>query len=325
MSQNKRYNLPIPFGWYAVSPSGELENGAVKALHYFDRELVLFRTESGEAKVLDAFCPHLGAHLGHGGSVVGESIACPFHGWQFSGEGMCEHIPYAEKKPAKVVDQACIRHYPTREDNHAIWVWYHPQDKAPQWPLEHIPEMFDLEYWSETHFREWVVNCHIQDTNENGVDKAHFAYVHTSPFVPSADVKVDGHRRVSEVQGQSQAFDETGTPIKDQFMAHSFISKSWGPGFTWQRFQGATDTMMMGTITPISQEQVHMRFFFRYPKPETDMAALFTQGYMDEMCRQVEQDIQIWNYKCYQPNPILCDGDGPIHQYRKWFSQFYVE
>ena len=28
MSQNKRYNLPIPFGWYAVSPSGELENGA---------------------------------------------------------------------------------------------------------------------------------------------------------------------------------------------------------------------------------------------------------------------------------------------------------
>jgi hypothetical protein len=22
---------------------------------------------------------------------------------------------------------------------------------------------------------------------------------------------------------------------------------------------------------------------------------------------------------------VLCDGDGPIHQYRKWFSQFYAE
>ena len=28
------------------------------------QELVLFRTRSGEARVLDAFCPHLGAHLG---------------------------------------------------------------------------------------------------------------------------------------------------------------------------------------------------------------------------------------------------------------------
>ena len=45
---------------------------------------------------------------------------------------------------------------------------------------------------------------------------------------------------------------------------------------------------------------------------------------MDNVCEQVEQDMLIWNKKIYEPNPILCDGDGPIAQYRKWFSQFYA-
>ena len=35
-------------------------------------------------------------------------------------------------------------------------------------------------------------------------------------------------------------------------------------------------------------------------------------------------DFIIWNNKRYRPNPLLCDGDGPILPFRKWFSQFYV-
>ena len=90
-----RYDKPIPFGWYALAPSSELAVGDVKPLHYFGRELVLFRTESGQPAVLNAFCPHLGAHLGHGGHVEGESISCPFHAWKFDGDGFCTDLPYA--------------------------------------------------------------------------------------------------------------------------------------------------------------------------------------------------------------------------------------
>ena len=94
---NKRYEQPIPLGWYALEYSEQLAVGEVKALHYLGRELVLFRTESGQARVVDAFCPHLGAHLGHGGIVVGENIACPFHGWEFDGTGKCTEVPYHKK------------------------------------------------------------------------------------------------------------------------------------------------------------------------------------------------------------------------------------
>ena len=44
-----------------------------------------------------------------------------------------------------------------------------------------------------------------------------------------------------------------------------------------------------------------------------------------EIARQVEQDIPIWEHKICRPTPILCDGDGPIAKYRRWFSQFYAE
>jgi 3-ketosteroid 9alpha-monooxygenase subunit A len=190
---SQRYDLPIPFGWFVVALSNELSVAEVKPLHYFDRDLVLFRTESGQAKVLDAICPHLGAHLGHGGTVKGESIACPFHGWEFNGEGYCTDVPYAENMPPKIVDKECIRHYEVKEDNQAIWMWYHPNDEAPHWALDSVSEMNDPDFWTQSHSKDWIVNCHIQDTNENAVDKAHFAYVHTSEFVPEGDVEIDGH------------------------------------------------------------------------------------------------------------------------------------
>ena len=55
--------LSFPEGWFRIGYSEELAVGQVVPLRYFGRALVLFRTESGIAQVLDAHCAHLGAHL----------------------------------------------------------------------------------------------------------------------------------------------------------------------------------------------------------------------------------------------------------------------
>ena len=82
-----RYPMPpFPRGWYAVCDSDELAADEVKPLHYLGRELVAVRDANGDARVFDAYCPHLGAHLGHGGRVENGTLHCPFHGWQFSAE-----------------------------------------------------------------------------------------------------------------------------------------------------------------------------------------------------------------------------------------------
>ncbi|SVA26998.1 uncharacterized protein METZ01_LOCUS79852, partial [marine metagenome] len=54
-----RFPMPIPYGWYFVSYSEDLVPGESKPLHYFDTELVLFRTEKGEPVLMEAYCPHM--------------------------------------------------------------------------------------------------------------------------------------------------------------------------------------------------------------------------------------------------------------------------
>ena len=80
--QNKtmtsRYPFPAsPNGWFSVAAGADLAPGDVLPLAYLGQDLVLFRGEDGVPRVFDAHCPHLGAHLGVGGRVCGDGIACP--------------------------------------------------------------------------------------------------------------------------------------------------------------------------------------------------------------------------------------------------------
>ncbi len=82
--------------WYPVMPSDDLKPDQLKPLYILERNLIAYRTRSGKCHILDAFCPHMGAHLGVDGSVVGEDIRCPFHSWTFNGEGTCTSVPGLE-------------------------------------------------------------------------------------------------------------------------------------------------------------------------------------------------------------------------------------
>lgn len=84
---------PFPSGWYVVARSSDLGTKEVQSLTCFGRALVLFRSADGVAHLLDAYCPHLGTHLGHGGVIVGDTVRCPFHGWRFDASGACVAIP----------------------------------------------------------------------------------------------------------------------------------------------------------------------------------------------------------------------------------------
>ena len=43
-----------PTGWFQVAWSGEIGIGQVHRMHYFDRELVAWRAQSGRRTVMDA-------------------------------------------------------------------------------------------------------------------------------------------------------------------------------------------------------------------------------------------------------------------------------
>jgi 3-ketosteroid 9alpha-monooxygenase subunit A len=57
--------------------TGFVKAGEVKPLRYFSKDLAMWRGEDGKVRMMDAWCKHLGAHMGHGGKVHGNLAGMP--------------------------------------------------------------------------------------------------------------------------------------------------------------------------------------------------------------------------------------------------------
>ncbi|CAA0120988.1 3-ketosteroid-9-alpha-monooxygenase, oxygenase component [BD1-7 clade bacterium] len=326
---SSRYPMPMPYGWFHVSYSDELQSGQAKPIHYFGKEMVLFRTESGEVSCLDAYCPHMGAHLGHGihefmgkgGEVSGEDIVCPFHGWKFNTEGFCTDVPYAKNIPPKVKDNQCIPKYHVCERNQSIFVWYHPDSSVePLWDVESIEEaQFDNEEWGEIENHCKKIRTHIQDIAENGADPAHFMYVHGTAHIPDVqDAEFGKYSRRVELTSKMN----TPRGLVDGKIAFC----NFGAGQTVTYFSGICDTVLLGLITPIDQEYVEVNFGFIQKKVDGKVPTGGVNAAIKaDILKQLDEDTPIWENKIYRPLPILCDGDGPIAKFRRWYATYYAD
>jgi nitrite reductase/ring-hydroxylating ferredoxin subunit len=293
-----RFPFPIPNGWFVVATSDELAPGQVRALHYFDRDLVLHRTENGEARLNDAYCPHLGAHLAVGGKVEGERLRCPFHGWAFDGStGSCTEIPYGpgERIPAK----ARLRPYPTIERGGAIWAWYHRTEGEPFFELPVVAEMEDPD-WTKPLLREFTIATSCQEMAENNHDFAHFQYVHGTESIPEGVEVIEGTYKSVKSPGLER--------------------ETFGLGLGVVRVP--TMLAFVSSVTPIDEDNVHVRWFFTVPVASGDEAAGF---FADQFTAGVTQDIPIWENKIYRPLPVLTKSEAGIVAHRNWSKQFYTD
>ena len=205
-----------------------------------------------------------------------------------------------------------------------IWAWYHPRRIEPTFELDDIPEFSDPD-WTELETYEWEIESHIQETGENAVDIAHFPYVHSTRNMPKARIELDGCRRLTEMVTVAPAIGEDGTIDMSKTEDSYLISRNWGPGMSSQTFDRAFKTVMLGTMTPVTDNLLILRFAFTKPKNLSEQFKVLTDGLIAEIVRQVGHDMVIWQNKLYRDDPILCDGDGPVAKYRQWFRQFYDE
>jgi nitrite reductase/ring-hydroxylating ferredoxin subunit len=320
----QRIPLEIPFGWFCVGYGDELAPGELRSVRYFGRDLVLFRTEGGVPGLVAAVCPHLGAHLASGGAVVGESIRCPFHHWAYDVRGRCVDIPYAKRIPRAAARDGALRAYPVVERNQVLWAWYHPHGKAPWFEVEIHPEVGHPD-WTPLRRYMWTFDGHPQEIGENGVDPAHFRFVHHMDAVPAGTTRYDGVRRTSTVDGERTMQDADGVV---RTIRRTITTVQQGAGQKWLRItlSGRGETLLMALATPIEKDRCELRFAFtRISYASGSTEELFAMDGMDTLARDVDDDIAIWNRKTYNARPLLCDGDGPIAEYRRYFAQFYVD
>jgi 3-ketosteroid 9alpha-monooxygenase subunit A len=308
----QRFSLGLPWGWFQVARSADLHEKQVIPIGYFSKALVLFRTEQGDPAVLSAYCPHLGAHLGIGGSVHGECVRCPFHAWEFDRSGSCQTIPYTTKIPKK----ARVRSWPVVERNNLVWIWYHPNNDPPSFDVPDVPEASDPAWSSYQHF-SWKIRTCNQEIGENSVDRAHFRYVHGTVTVPESTLEVDGvfRRAIQEITMKTPRGEVPGR----------IEIRASGMGCSMTRFTGICDTVLVISHTPIDENYVQANFSFLQKKmPENDPKQRVGQAIIRDIVKQMNEDIPIWENKQYLPRPMLCEEDGPIGQYRRWARQFYL-
>jgi 3-ketosteroid 9alpha-monooxygenase subunit A len=310
----RRFPFPIPFGWFQVAYPEDLQPGDVMPLKYWARELVLWRDADGAFHLQDAYCPHLGAHLGVGGTVEGDTLECPFHGWRFDGDGTCTNIPYSQRTNKK----ARVRTYPTIERNGFVLSWYHPHEEPPQWEIPVIDEVGDAG-WSDYYKSTYIIRTIPQEMSENGVDPAHFRYVHGTDEVAEMESY--------DTEGPCSVMLSKQSYVTPRGVTHGRIDVwNHGPGFSRIWFSGIVDALNIATTTPIDENHTQIRFNFTVRKFDDErMTSTVADAFVKEINKQVQEDTPIWENKRFLPVPALADTDGPIIKFRKWYSQFYAE
>jgi phenylpropionate dioxygenase-like ring-hydroxylating dioxygenase large terminal subunit len=312
--EDEHTQLAIPNGWYAVGWSRQLIDGDVTSIHYFGEDLVLFRTRSGEARVLDAWCAHLGAHLGEGGRVVGESIQCPYHAWEYAGDtGECSKIPYCSQIPKK----ARVRTWEVRERNGFIFVWYHAKGQSSSWEVPVLEEVGHPD-WTTPREEEIEIPIHVQDIHENNNDPVHFQVVHgMSEAMETEPAEYSADGRIYKLVGHTERETAMGT------FKTTLVRESFSIGMSTVRTIGipGAGLLLFSSTTPIEPNLTISRWMITVTKNLVD---LIGEEFQRQLVKGVQDDLQIWTNKIHRKNPVLCKEDGFLGEYRQWVKQFYV-
>ena len=307
----------FPSGWYVVGLSEELPPKGVLPRRYFDREIVLYRTESGELRATDPFCPHLGGHLGQA-RVEGDVLRCGFHGWKFDGAGKCVRA-YGQNVP-----KTGVATWRAVERNQTLLVWFDARGREPTWEVPVI----DPTGWTPFRFRKLAFNSHPQETSENSVDFGHFTEVHSFSKAWVVEEAVAEGPLLKATYGITKSFD-LPKPLGQLGVDVTFHVQVHGLGYSY--VQGEVPSLRIQyrhliLSTPVHDGRVHMRLATSVKKlPNPILTEMAHRMAFKGLCDEVESDMPIWEAKRYVERPVLAKGDGPIHKYRKWAKQFYPE
>jgi nitrite reductase/ring-hydroxylating ferredoxin subunit len=321
----------VPSGWFDLIAARDLPSGAVRTVRLGGEDVVVYRTERGEARAVGAHCPHMGAHLGRGGAVRGDAIVCPFHGFEFGAEGRCTKTGYGTPPPPKL---RAIEH-PVHEIHGVVFGWHGAAGEAPSFRIPHHDDAIDG--FHPMLDRTYELRGHPQETNENSVDVGHFPHVH-------------GYRNVRAVHeiafdraslSATYAMDRPALPRLPRLGMLSAVFEIHMHGLGYSRVEVSVPKLAFRSrhfvfATPIERGRIRLRCGFSLARgslalpfplgggPGRALAeSLLMQIGIRMFVHDVAQDFEIWSHKRYLHPPQLAVGDGLIGVYRWWARQFY--
>ena len=210
--RRETYPPAFPNGWFKLCDVSDLANGRIQNVSALGLNLIVFKSmKTSQPVVMDAFCPHLGAHLGVGGRVSDGGVVCPFHGWCIGETGHVSDIPYCTGTLPKNRVQ--------RIHTHRVWMgmvmlWFHAdnfsqegkqfdeevareegtgaastteRDEEGEFRGVTVPQLVPPLYemrpchaskWNRFLTQQCFYNQHMIEVSQNAPDYFHFNFLH---------------------------------------------------------------------------------------------------------------------------------------------------
>lgn len=346
----KRYMRPPPqyvHDWFSPLRSSDVVPGKITNFSFMGHDLIAFRDAAGEVVVLDAVCPHFGAHRGVGGKVVDGCVRCPFHGLHFDSSGQCVKGDF-------VKDARHLRHvrsvpWTVHEVASSIFVWHGPDRQRPDRPLRFAePGFFDGWSTPVTNAGRRLAPTNVFFPTENIIDIQHFYAVHFWELEaierePSEDEEgafsaVMRMVWTAGAQSPNPLVRRLGRAYSSPF---HFDIRILGPGMaislsTLTPEQGGLQLMNIILITPVNPTDCQIRVVSSVrrtiDRPLNRLARrVLGVGLEDALARvflaiatkDFDGDEMIWTNRRFLPNPKPLPDDGPIVAYRRWCERFW--
>jgi 3-ketosteroid 9alpha-monooxygenase subunit A len=330
MAKTAEYRLgeyTFPRGWFAVAQSNEVLRRPIN-VHYFGQDMVLYRGESGRVVMLDAYCPHMGTHLGRSTTsatvtssafLEGDNIRCPFHAWRFGPDGVCNHIPYHD---GPIPAAARLRSWRVSERYGIVFAWHDPENLSADFDPPDYPE------WDDPAWVRWEGLDHLADLNhpieifDNMSDVAHLSHLHGGAGVSRYENEVAGHILH---QRESQTVTPQGEMLGGETRSMTTLAGYIGPGVAFGHFLEAYARQIL-CVTPIDDGSCRLwqASMIKAPADADATTARAHQVRFNGLMRSgLLKDVEIWKHKRPALQIMQLASDGPFWQSRAWYSQFY--
>ena len=307
-----------PASWFRFCPSRLLRDKPLSK-EILGRKLVAYRTASGNVVVMDALCSHLAADLGRG-TVRGEHIQCPFHGWEYDPTGACAHVPGEETLPP-FARQAV---YPVVERHGSIFIF---NGVEPLFSLPFFMGADPEDYVAGRPF-EILADCSWFMIAANGFDAAHFRVVHdrTMLSAPTVDTPAPYSRRMS------YHAEVTGDSVFDAILRRGvgrtvdITITNWGGAFVLVTgdFQGAQSRILIA-VQPLEEHKTKAEVIVFAPRRKSRLAGwlveflslevrrLFTEAFM-------KHDVDRLPGIVYRPESLLA-SEQELIDFFSWLAE----
>ncbi len=318
--------------WYPIGLSKEITADEPFRAQVMGLPFIAFRDQAGDAHVLSDTCVHRGGSLGKGRVKNGRAI-CPYHGWEYAGDGHCARVPSLED--AKPPARAKVDSYPVQEKYGIVFAFLGDLPEAERPPLYDVEE-YDQDGWkAQTYILN--VGCYYQRSVENGLDPIHNEFVHPLQGGPSMSPELQRTPLpVTEIPWGSKFFMSFSDKLDEKTsLASRRVGENTGKAGSWHQGPNQLVTWIEFTASEGKTITAFHQYFFEQPIDERHTRIFFLnirnwllddkqdQSVEDVTLKIVHEDISILEALSPVRTPetntkeILMPGDQAVVRYRQ--------